>query len=185
MSEEGRPNIVDRLESLEEKKADSTSIDKLRSEFEKKWEGKEKEDSEWKFEWNKVLEVAVIAQALTFIKLEIPPLLNTEALGDGLLQRIGLTRNKWGLIWKGRNDTDVLMDSVQRLQQMTTSAHQKIHHSNQRINVLERKVGNAGTASRRVEREIQRAARPGASGSELDQLARLERHVSAVARALG
>ncbi|MFD5748665.1 hypothetical protein [Streptomyces sp. NPDC127033] len=198
MGNEIQPEVAGKLRSLQETKADTSFVmeelkkkaeivyvDKLRKDVEKKWTEKEKEDGEWKFEWNKVLEIAIVAQALTVFKLELPPLLNTEALGDTLLGRYGITRNKWGVLWRGKSDTDILFKSVQRLQEMTTSAHEKIHHSNRRINVLETKVGRAGSASRTTRSEIQRAARPGASGSELDQLARLERHVAALAQALG
>ncbi|MFE3602924.1 hypothetical protein [Streptomyces sp. NPDC059142] len=198
MGNEIQPEVAGKLNSLQETKADTSFVveelrrkaeivyvDKLRKDVDKKWAAKEKEDEEWKFDWYKVLEIAIVTQALTAFKLELPPLLNTEVLGDTLLGRFGITRNKWGVLWRGKSDTDTLFKSVERLQVMTTGAHEKIHHSNRRINALETKVGRAGSASRTTRSEIQRAARPGASGSELDQLARLERHVAALAQALG
>ncbi|WP_159027701.1 hypothetical protein, partial [Streptomyces sp. NRRL S-1896] len=87
----------------EENVATRAYVDKLRSDVNAKWTQKEKEEKKEKeeeegiqFNWHKMLEIAVVASALTVFKLELPPLINTEVTGEKILKKLGLGRNSWG-----------------------------------------------------------------------------------------
>jgi hypothetical protein len=156
----------------EENFATRAYVDKLRSNVDAKWARKEKEEKAEKaeeegfqFNLNKALEIAVIASAITFFKLELPPLINTEVTADRLLGKIGITRNSWGVLWRAKDELSETTKAIRRLQDMTTSAHQKINNSNSRIGELEKKVGRIN-AERNVARQgVRQASNPNLAGS--------------------
>ena len=76
MTSHDSDNIGKRLEETESKlpkKADVSYAQQIKSEIDGRWAEKETEDKEWKFDFNKVLEIAVISKAVGFIKLEASP----------------------------------------------------------------------------------------------------------------
>lgn len=168
-------------------------VDKLRSDVNAKWARKEEEEKQKEEEQNgiqktlyKSLEIAGIAAAITFLKIELPPLINTEATAEKLLEKVGITRNKWGILWRAKREVDMVEQSIRRLQDMTSSAHQKINKSNSRIGELEERVRRL-TADRNVARQgVRQASNPNLIGSgNIDRVSLLETRVNLLTTALG
>ena len=104
---------------------------------------------------------------------------------ENYLKSKGLTRNRWGALWKGVDDIEVLSRTVGRLQDVATSAHQKIYNSNVRINALEKRMAVLARRDRAVRQQARESVPSRSVTSAADQLGRLEARVNALTVALG
>ncbi|GGS86862.1 hypothetical protein [Streptomyces chromofuscus] len=145
-------------------------------------------------------EILGFVAAFTIAKLELTPLISLEPAIEKFFERKGIERNKWGILRRLKADElerrrqeaaaaetrlTRLEQGTARLQDNTTSAHNKIANSNRRIQTLEGKVAGLVRTDRKTRRNVRESLSSRDLATARDRVSALETRVNALTVALG
>ncbi|MDQ0992028.1 hypothetical protein [Streptomyces sp. V3I7] len=162
------------------------------------WVRQETASSLW--EELKSPEIVGLVTAFTIAKLELPPLFSLEPAIDKFFESKGIERNKWGLLRRLKADEldrrrqeaaaagnrlTRMEKGIARLQDHTTSAHNKIANSNRRIQTLEGRVAGLARTDRTTRQNVRESLNSRDLATARDRVSALETRVNALTVALG
>ncbi|WP_101258772.1 hypothetical protein [Streptomyces barkulensis] len=151
------------------------------------------------FQGIKDAEVIIVAAAITAVKLEAASFVNLDPAIEGLLRKINVERNRFGVLWKvkkaelerrraeaeeGQARLVRMEKGIERLQDLSVQAHRKIRNSNVRIQALEGRVARLTTSSNTVRRQVRHMESSPSLAGTTDRVALLERRIGLLAAAL-
>ncbi|MFF9341661.1 MULTISPECIES: hypothetical protein [unclassified Streptomyces] len=196
--EKKAPTLVQRVEALEEKEAGRDKEDKEKEQDRKEYWGHEtiaiKQEITRLASEHAALkgEVVAVHASWDIIALGLPALYSLEPVVEGLLKKVNIERNRWGMLWrvskaereKREREAQRVDKALAKLQDYHHGTRDKIKNSNLRISKLEKTVKKLDRARNVSRQQIRHMESSPALQGTTNQVTLLERRVALLTAAL-